>query len=275
MFGIIHFNPNNKRTERSTPMSYLYETHLHTMEGSACSSTPAADYIEYMMELGYSGIIVTDHFFNGNSCISKTLPWKDRIEQYCAGYEHALAAAEGLDFNVMFGVEYNFQGDEYLLYGVDKNWLLENKDIMEKSRKEVYDLVHQAGGMMIHAHPYRERGYLPNIHLTPSVCDGAEVYNSGNPDWQNALGYQYAKEHNFLMSSGSDIHSFPMISMGGMSFPYKINSIQEYVKAFLAGDGTPMFKIAPESNETKFTPVEESTSLTQISQRETLPVVIH
>ncbi|WP_051204956.1 PHP-associated domain-containing protein [Butyrivibrio sp. VCD2006] len=245
------------------------------MEASKCSCTPGEDYIEYMLGLGYSGIIVTDHFFNGNSCVPKDLPWADRIEQYCSGYEHALAASKGTDLNVMFGVEFNFEGDEYLLYGIDKKWLLENEDIMVMSRKEIYDLVHMAGGMMIHAHPYRERGYLPNIHLTPSVCDGAEVYNSGNPDWQNALGYQYAKEHDFLMSAGSDIHQFPMLSMGGMSFPYKINSIQEYVKAFLAGDGTPMFRINPESKDTEFTPVEESELLTKVTKEHTLPIIMH
>ncbi|SEL12202.1 MULTISPECIES: PHP domain-containing protein [unclassified Butyrivibrio] len=256
-------------------MEYLYETHLHTMEASACSITPAGDYIEYMMDLGYSGLIVTDHFFNGNSCIPRVLPWENRVEQYCSGYEHALDAADGLDFTVMFGIEFNFEGDEYLLYGVDKNWLLENEDIMEKSRKEVYDLVHQAGGIMIQAHPYRERGYLSAIHLTPSVCDGAEIYNSNNPDWQNALGYLFAKEHNFLMSAGSDIHSFPQLSMGAMSFPYKINNIDEYVKAFMAGDGTPMIRINPESKDTKFVPVESSAAQTTFSKEHTLPVIMH
>lgn len=256
-------------------MNYLYETHLHTIEASACSITPGEDYIEYMIGLGYSGIIVTDHFFNGNSCVPKSMPWEKRVEQYCSGYEHALEAARGLDFNVMFGIEYNFKGDEYLLYGVDKAWLLDNDDILEKSREEVYKLVQEAGGIMVHAHPYRERGYLSAIHLTPDVCDGAEVYNSGNPDWQNALGFQYAKERGFLMSAGSDIHSFPQLSMGAMSFPYKINSIQDYVAAFLKGDGTPMYRINPSSKDTQFEKVITSRSLTEISKQPTLPVIWH
>ncbi|WP_051656596.1 PHP domain-containing protein [Butyrivibrio sp. AE3004] len=256
-------------------MNYLYETHLHTAEASACSCTPAVDYIEYMMGLGYSGMIVTDHFFTGNSCVPKNLPWRERVELYCSGYEHALKEAEGYDFNVMFGIEYNFQGDEYLLYGVDKKWLLENEDIEQKSRKEVYDLVHAAGGIMIQAHPYRERGYLSAIHLMPSVCDGAEVYNSGNPDYQNALGFKYAKDNNFLMSAGSDIHAFPQLSMGAMSFPYKINSIEEYVRAFMAGDGTPMFRINPKDDSTVFSEVEKSEAMTKITKQAELPVILH
>ena len=256
-------------------MNYKYETHIHTIEASACSTTPAEDYIDYMIKCGYSGFIVTDHFFNGNSCVPKDISWEKRIEQYCSGYEHALEAAKGTDLTVMFGIEYNFQGDEYLLYGVDKEWLLENDDIMEKTRHEVYDLVHEAGGIMIQAHPYRERGYLSAIHLTPSVCDGAEVFNAGNPDYQNALGYQYAKDHDFLMAAGSDIHFFPIISMGGMSFPYKINSISEYVEAFMKGDGTPVYKLDPASGKNPFIDVEKSKSLTEISKNPELPVIWH
>ena len=45
---------------------------------------------------------------------------------------------------------------------------------------------------MVQAHPYRERGYLSEINLTPAVCDGVEVYNACNPDYQNSLGYEYA-----------------------------------------------------------------------------------
>lgn len=256
-------------------MNYIYETHLHTRQASACSPTPPEDYIEYMIKCGYSGFVVTDHFFNGNSCIPKDLSWEKRVEQYCSGYEIAKKAAEGTDLTVMFGIEYNFQGDEYLLYGVDKNWLLDNPDIMDKSRKEVYDLVHNSGGIMIQAHPYRERGYLSEIHLMPSVSDGAEVYNSGNPDWQNALGYQYALEQNLRMSAGSDIHALSMITMGGMSFPYRINSVEEYVDAFMKGDGTPVFKVDPKAKGSEFIEVSKSVSLTQISENPTLPIIWH
>ena len=48
-------------------MGYLYETHLHTCEASKCGRVHGEDYISYMMDKGYSGMIVTDHFFTGNS----------------------------------------------------------------------------------------------------------------------------------------------------------------------------------------------------------------
>lgn len=255
-------------------MEYIYETHLHTVEASACASMPGEEYPAYMKSLGYSGIIVTDHFFTGNSCVPNNLPWEARIEKYYSGYEHAKAAA-GDDFTVLFGIEYNFQGDEYLLYGVTEEWLLDNPDIEGFSREQVYESVHSIGGIMIQAHPYRERGYLSAIHLTPAVSDGIEVYNAANPDWQNALGYEYALERGFLMSGGSDIHNYSLDNMGGMSFPYPIHTIEEYVKAFMAGDGTPVFRRDVHDNSTIFRPVTEDQTLMVTKEKSTLEVIWH
>ncbi len=256
-------------------MAYIYETHLHTIEGSACADAPAKDYIDHMMELGYSGIIVTDHFFNGNTAVPRELPWPEWVEGYCSGYEHALEAAKGKDFAVLFGIEFCFEGDEYLLYGVDKKWLLDRPNCLSYSRKELYEEVHKVGGIMIQAHPYRERGYLKAIHLAPNDVDGSEAFNAGNPDWQNALCYQYGKEHGFLMTGGSDVHHINTKFMGGMSFPYKLNSIQDFVKAFLAGDGTPVYMRDTDAPDAKFLPVSECPELTTTDAQPTLPVIYH
>ena len=111
-------------------MSYIYETHSHTSQASKCGRTLGRDYVEYMQGEGFAGMIITDHFFNGNSAVPTDLPWKERVEMYVSGYEDAKKASAGTDFNVMFGIEYNFDCDEYLIYGVDKKWLLDNQDII-------------------------------------------------------------------------------------------------------------------------------------------------
>ena len=256
-------------------MPYIYETHLHTIEGSACSDTPGKDYIEHMKSIGYSGIIVTDHFFNGNCAVPRELPWKKKVELYCAGYEHALKEAEGTGFTVLFGVEFNFQGDEYLIYGIDKKWLLDHPEIMDMTRKELHEFVNASGGIMLQAHPYRERGYLKTIHLAPNDVDGCEVFNAENPDDQNARGYQYALENHLLMSAGSDIHHLNQKHMGGMSFPYPIETIQDFVKAFLADEGTAVYKRDVDAPDATFLPVSDCSDFTQTDLQATLPVVVH
>ena len=96
-------------------MSFIYETHSHTAQASKCGRALGRDYIEYMQGEGYAGMIITDHFFNGNSAVPRELPWEERVEMYVSGYEDAKQASAGTDFNVMFGIEYNFDCDEYLI----------------------------------------------------------------------------------------------------------------------------------------------------------------
>ncbi len=246
---------------------FLYETHLHTSQASKCGRARGADYIDFMLSRGFSGLIVTDHFFNGNTCIDQTLPWDIRVDIYMSGYEEALETARGRDFNVMFGIEFNFDRDEYLIYGVDRRWLLDNDDILELSHHEVRDRVHQAGAIMVQAHPYRERDYISTINLCPDICDGIEIYNAANPDNQNALGYQYAVKLGLPMTAGSDIHFLNDNAMGGMLFDEKITDVRDYAHAVLERRGTPV-----REHKGIITPVTEFPELTVPSEGPSLPV---
>ena len=66
-------------------MLYRYETHMHTSEASACAVSTGAQMADAHKAAGYTGIIVTDHFFNGNSAVPRDLPWEERIDLFCKG----------------------------------------------------------------------------------------------------------------------------------------------------------------------------------------------
>ena len=219
---------------------YLYETHLHTSEVSACGKIRGADYVDYMISRGYNGMFVTDHFFNGNCAVDSRLDWKERVDGFACGYRNALEAAAGKDFDVLFGIEFNFDGDEYLIYGVDIGWIKDNDDITCVPRREVYHRVSQAKGIMIQAHPFRERSYLSDIKLTSDICDGIEVFNAGNTPNQNALALRYARKLGLPMTSGSDIHRQDDRAMGGMILPQRIREPGEYVDAVRSGEAVPV-----------------------------------
>ena len=251
-------------------MGFLYETHLHTCQASACGKVNGEDYIKYMMDKGFAGMIVTDHFFNGNTCVPEDLPWNERVDIYASGYERALKAAEGKDFTVMFGIEVNFFKDEYLLYGVDKQWLLDNECIMYMTRIELHEAVNKAGGIMIQAHPYRERDYLSDIKLAPAAAiDGVEIYNAANKPNMNALGYEFALPLGLPMTAGSDIHFYNDNDMGGMLFEKKIGSIKDFVSAVRANEGTPV-RLSPDGSITPVVEIREQTVPTELP---TLPVL--
>jgi hypothetical protein len=225
--------------------TYKYETHLHTSEASACGSSKAADYISVYKRIGYDGIFVTDHFFGGNTCVSFELDWSARIQQYCSGYEAALEEAQkqneidGGNFKVFFGIEQTFDGDDYLIYGLNKEWLLAHPEIESMNHGQLFEAVSQAGGLMIQAHPFRLRGYIQAIHLHPREVHGIEVYNGGNTPDQNELALAYAKAYDFPMTSGSDIHNITFalenkiegkMNLGGMEFDEPLNKIEDYIR---------------------------------------------
>ncbi len=218
-------------------MPYLYETHLHTRQASLCGSSSGAEYIPYYKELGYSGIIVTDHFFNGNSSIPRALPWEEKIELFCKGYEDAKAEGDRLGLQVFFGWECNFDMDEYLIYGLDKEWLLTHPEMMEWDHITHFKEITKAGGLVVQAHPFRQRDYMNCINLHPYQCHAWEIANAGNMTDHNQLAYRYAKEHGIPMTVGSDIHKTNTVNLYAMAFDEPLTNIHDYVTRVKTGLG--------------------------------------
>ena len=219
---------------------YLYETHLHTVETSACARTPGSEYPAYYKALGYSGIFVTDHFFNGSCAIHNTGNWEEMVNAFCRGYEAAKKAGDAIGFPVFFGWEANFEGDEYLIYGLDKQWLLDHPDILSYSRTKQYDEVRKSGGLVVQAHPFRERSYLNAIRLNPDTCDAMEGYNAFNEPYQNGNAELYCTRNNIFMTAGTDLHRIGSINEHGpygMQFDRPLNCEADYVRAILNREG--------------------------------------
>ena len=53
---------------------YLYETHCHTNEASACAVNSGPEMARAYKAGGYAGIMVTNHFWRGNNCILCGIP---------------------------------------------------------------------------------------------------------------------------------------------------------------------------------------------------------
>ena len=67
------------RFEQKEVRMFLYDVHVHTSEASKCAPQSAAEMVEEYHAKGYRGIIVTDHFLNGNTRVPADLPWKERV----------------------------------------------------------------------------------------------------------------------------------------------------------------------------------------------------
>ena len=132
---------------------YLYETHLHTMEGSACAHCSGEEMAKACKAAGYTGIFVTDHNWGGNTAVNRRLPWKKFVEQFAKGYEKAKAVGERIGLDVFFGWESGYRATEFLIFGLSPAWMLAHPELWDASIEEQFALVHAGGGLVIHAHP--------------------------------------------------------------------------------------------------------------------------
>jgi PHP domain. len=211
---------------------FKYDTHVHTSESSACGQSSGAEIARRYQEAGFTGIIITDHYFGGNTAVPRDLDWEQRIDLFSVGYENAKAEGEKIGLSVFFGLEAGFSGTEFLTYGVDKAWLKQNPDMMSWDTNEFLSRVRAAGGFVSHAHPFRQRGYITQIRLFPDLVDAAEVYNCGhNSVLFDDRANWYCDSYGLLKTSGSDTHTNKVNKFGGMIFDRALCDIEDFISA--------------------------------------------
>lgn len=210
---------------------YRYETHAHTAEVSKCANIPAVELVRFYKSLGYSGICITDHFLNGNTTVPRELPWKERVELYCIGYEKAYAEGVRIGLNVFFGWEYSYLGSDFLTYGLDREWLLKHPDLLDLSVNEYCDLARREGGFIVHAHPFREDYYIDMIRLLPRHVDAVEVNNACRKDFENRLADEYADNYQLLKTAGSDNHRGKIPRYSGIQLGRRLQDVEDMIKA--------------------------------------------
>jgi len=213
---------------------FTYETHLHTAETSRCAKSSGAEFAEYYAALGYTGIFVTDHFFNGNTTVADHLSWEARVEQFCRGFDAAAARGAQLGLDVFFAWEYSYGWAHFLTYGLDIAWLLAHPDLLGWELSEYFDRVHADGGGIIHAHPFRE--YVDLVHLVPTKTDAVEVVNSARSPEHNRHALDYAESFGLPRTAGSDIHSTRQRRLCGVVTSQRLTGGRDYLTALTSGD---------------------------------------
>ena len=216
-------------------MGYLYETHCHSSQCSRCAISTAQELVRAYCIKGYDGLVLTDHFIWGNTAVSRRLPWEERMRAYYQAYLDAKEAAEGLDFDVIFGIEHAYgDGKEVLIYGVELDFLLVNPDIPQLSLDALVERVHEAGGIVIQAHPYRDRSYV-NMAVEPrwDIVDGIEIYNPANQPGEDARALRSAPRQDYILTSGGDIHwdQDERIGNAGVILPCRVKTSKEFADA--------------------------------------------
>lgn len=208
------------------------------MEASACSNSTAAEMAEKYKAEGYDGIFITDHFFNGNSAVPYDLHWKERIELFCKGYENALERGREIGLDVFFGFEYGDGGSDFLIYGLDKNWLLEHDYILEMELTRFLELARSDGAFVVQAHPFRDYPYIRATKHCPHFVDAIEIINASHPlDTPfNSRAAEFARWYDLPVTAGSDAHNITdRWYGGGVESETPFSSFADYADAVKNG----------------------------------------
>jgi hypothetical protein len=182
---------------------YKIEMHAHTRPVSFCSDVTPEELIEIYADLGYQGIVITNHFvYNSQPRMTK----EEFLAWYIKDYQDASVAGKAYGIKVYLGAELRFDKEEndYLLYGADADVLSLAYDYLGKGLAPYRNEVDLCNSVLLQAHPFRRGLTL----APPELLDGIETLNM-HPGHNSEVGLaiRYAKEQKFpIVTAGSDFH---------------------------------------------------------------------
>ncbi len=216
---------------------YKYETHLHTCPVSKCAKATVRENLEFYKEMGYDGVFITNHFLDGYINIDPSLSYEEKINFYFSDYQEAKSLEKEIGIKVFCGVEMTHKGNDFLIYGLDKEWYLTHPEIMEMSRRKELEYLMENGALVIHAHPFREAGYIDCIRLYPQSVHGTEVINACRTPRENQMAMQYADHYNHIKFAGSDNHiGKNIMHLAGVESPRPVENELDFVNAVKNGE---------------------------------------
>jgi len=221
-------------------MKFKTELHCHSAPVSACAKAFPEEIVQAYLEHGYNTIVLTNHFSrftfkNKRMGDLSALPWQEKVDYYMKGYRE-LKEAAGDKINIIFGCELrsNLDENDYLIYGLDEDFLRRNEDLYDVPTPEVSARVRESGFLFLQAHPFRDFMQMVN----PQYLDGIEVFN-GNPsqDSRNDIARIWAERFGLIGTSGSDFHKIVEGAFaGGILTDEPITSNEQLLEILRSGN---------------------------------------
>lgn len=203
----------------------ILDLHIHTSWNSADSNLHPAELIQEAKRVGLHGVVVTEH----DKC------W-DRFMARDLAAEH--------DFLFLCGMEVSTDLGHILVYGLNEYL----PGIMRA--KKLRQVVDDAGGAMVAAHPFR-RAFTAHFRNgeepTPltleaairqpifGLVDGIEVCNGGSVDRENKLAIEACDALGLAPTGGSDAHSDLGIGCYATRFDDPVQTEKDVITALKQG----------------------------------------
>ena len=172
--------------------------------------------------------MVTDHLHPEYlSRIDTQHNWDMVMDHYLSGYHASKKRGDEVGLDVLLGAEFRFpeNDNDYLVYGIDEQWLRSNPYACCMSAQEFYDKFHNEV-LIIHAHPFRA-GSAP---VQETAIHGAEIINN-NPRHPNNNDQALAmcrRHPEYFRLAGSDTHRDGDEARAGVILPERVKDSRAY-----------------------------------------------
>lgn len=231
---------------------YKFDTHVHCSETSPCARVPGGETARLYSRAGYQGLVVTDHYEGDFFGRLAGLSWEAKAEAFLRGYRACREEGERLGLTVLLGMEIRLnQGPEdYLVFGLREELLLDRPELFRLSLKELAALAERENLLIYQAHPFRK-----GLSRAPAaLLHGMEAYNGNKrSDSRNEEALRYAEETGSPCSSGSDFHWEEDLGRGGLLLPRPVETnadLREYLRGeprpTLIAEGAPVLRERPD-----------------------------
>ena len=193
------------------------DLHMHEKRYSLDSTLALEEIVEIAKKRGLDAICITDHDSMG-------------LREYAEEY------SKKTGFPIFVGIEYfSLQGD-ILAFGIDHY----PEDRI--SAQEFIDYVHEQGGVVVSAHPFRHnrRGLEGYLDILKGV-DAIEILNGSTLPDATMMAVQYAKKYGFAITGGSDCHYPDKVGICATYFPNEIKTMDDLVSAIRNRECQPAF----------------------------------
>ena len=214
---------------------YKYETHLHTLPASSCAIRTSREVLSFYKEIGHDGVFVTNHFYLSR-VRSGLFTYEEMINNFFDDIENSKQIGKELGLKVFGGLEMSDNGADFLVYGMNREFFVQNPDFATIDLDERFERLQNAGALIIHAHPFRPTTKKRALRIFPHHVEGVEVYNTNRVGQCIKLAEMYAKTYNLPEFAGSDNHGgelHPVLS--GMMSDTPITDEFDFMEKFRAG----------------------------------------
>ena len=178
----------------------LYDFHVHTCGISRCSRLSPEQLCRAIKKDNLDGFVLTNHY----APYHVTIPFPEWLKKYEQEYFYTKEVAQSMGLHTFFGIEVTISGKDFLIYGLDTTVLFESDlPLFEYTLGALSEFVHQRGGLLIHAHPFRGHSSPED----PALLDGYEInchplYGKNFSAETHALAERTGR----LITCGSDFH---------------------------------------------------------------------